>query len=65
MKTFYNNTKEAAISPDLDGKVTLFLNTDWKIFGGKTVKSIKRVIPQAIPPFTGLLFTYQKLSPLE
>ena len=52
--------KEATISPKLNGKVTLLINTDWELFGGKTVKSIKRGVPQVIPPFTGILFTYQK-----
>lgn len=51
--------KEASIAPKLDGKVTLLLNTDWELFGGKTIKSIKRTIPKTILPFTGLLFTYQ------
>ncbi len=54
--------KEASITPELDGKVTLLLNTDWELFGGKTIKSVKRTIPQTILPFTGLLFTYQKSS---
>lgn len=37
---------------------TMLLNTDWEHFGGKTIKSGKRTIPQIIMPFTGLLFTY-------
>ncbi len=57
--------KEASIAPKLDGKVTLLLNTDWKLFGGKTIKSIRRTIPKTILPFTGLLFTYQQSSALE
>ena len=62
---FNFSDKEATISPELDGKVTMVLNTDWEQFGGKTVKSLKRTIPQTLPPFTGLLFTYQKLSALQ
>lgn len=51
--------KEALIAPDIDGKVSLLLNTDWELFGGKAKKSIKRSVPKTISPFTGLLFTYQ------
>lgn len=51
--------KEAAIEPKLDGSVTMLLNTDWEQFGGNTVKSLKRSLPQTIPAFTGILFTYR------
>ncbi len=57
--------KEASIAPELDGRVTLLLNTDWELFGGKTKKTIKRAVPKTILPFTGLLFTYQRSSALE
>ncbi len=56
---FNFSDKEASIAPELDGKVTLLLNTDWELFGGKTKKSIEKTIPQTILPFTGLMFTYQ------
>lgn len=42
--------KEASIDPELSGKVTLLLSTDWEMFGGKTVKSKKRTVPQTISP---------------
>lgn len=57
--------KEVAIAPELKGKVTLLVNTDWELFGGKTIKSIKRTVPQTILPFTGFLFTYQNIPTLE
>ena len=62
---FNFSDKEAAIAPEFDGKVSMLLNTDWEQFGGYTVKSLKRSLPQTISPFTGLLFTYQKSSVSE
>lgn len=57
---FNFSDKEAVIAPELDGKVTMILNTDWKEFHGQTDKSLKKSIPQTLPPFTGLLFYYRK-----
>lgn len=56
---FNFSDKEAFISPILDKKVSMLLNTDWQEFGGNTIKSLKRSLPQTIPAFTGILFTYQ------
>lgn len=56
---FNFSDKEAFILPKLDKKVSMLLNTDWQEFGGNTVKSLKRSLPQTIPAFTGILFTYQ------
>ncbi len=54
---FNFSDKEAAISPELDGKVTMLLNTDWELFGGKTSKSIKKSLIKTIPRFTGILYS--------
>ena len=48
--------KDAAIAPELDGKVTMLLNTDWEPFGGKTKRAIRKSIPDTIPAFSGMLF---------
>ena len=47
---------EATISPDIEAKTTLLLSTDWEAYGGKTKKSLKRLLPKTISPYTGLLF---------
>lgn len=58
--TLFNfSDKEATIAPELDRKVTMLLNTDWELFGGKTPKSIKKSLIKTIPPFTGMLYSYQ------
>ena len=54
---FNFSDKEAFIAPELDGKVTMLLNTDWESFGGKTKKSTARKQAISIQPYTGMLFS--------
>lgn len=54
--------KEATVAPELDGNVTILMNTDWEMFGGQTAKSIKKTICKTIPPFTGMLYSYKKIG---
>lgn len=53
---FNFSDEEASIAPEWDEDATLLLNTDWEAFGGRSVQSFKRSLPQTIPPLTGLLF---------
>lgn len=57
--------QEAAVSTEIDGKMTLLLNTDWERFGGKTAESVKPSIPSMLPPFTGILFECQASGTFE
>lgn len=57
---FNFSDKEATVMPELDGNFSLLLNTDWEQFGGNTPKSMKKTLVRTIPPFTGILYTYQK-----
>lgn len=59
---FNFSDKEASIDPKLNGKLTMILNTDWELFGGQTAKSMKKSIPEKVPPFTGLLYTCHKAN---
>ena len=60
LAVFNFSDKEATIEPKLSGKVTMLLNTDWEMFGGRTAKSFKKSLVKTLPPFTGLLYTYPK-----
>ena len=62
---FNFSDKDAAIAPELNGNVTMLLNTDWEQFGGQTAKSTKKTLVKNIPPFTGLLYTYPKANESE
>lgn len=62
---FNFSNKETTIAPELNGNVTMLLNTDWELFGGQTVKSLKKSLLKTIPPFTGLLYAYRKTSDSE
>ena len=62
---FNFSDKETAIASELAGKVTMLLNTDWKMYGGNKAKSHKRTVAKTIPPFTGILYSYQKSTTLE
>ena len=53
---FNFSDREATIAPELPGKLTMLLNTDWEEFGGKSRKIKKRTLPGSIPSFTGLLY---------
>ena len=57
--------QEAAVSPEIDGKMTLLLNTDRERFGGKTAESVKPSIPSMLLPFTGILFECQASGAFE
>lgn len=59
LSIFNFSNEEVTIAPKLNGKVTMSLNTDWEIFGGKTPKSIEKLLIKTIPPFTGILYDYQ------
>ena len=50
---------EATIVPELDGKVTMLLNTDWEPFGGSTKQSTQKRVPEKIAAFCGYLFLVQ------
>lgn len=52
--------KEATITPELGGKVTMLLNTDWEQFGGRTKRSAIRRVPATIAPYSGMIFSYIK-----
>ena len=60
LAVFNFSDKEATIEPKLSGKVTMLLNTDWEMFGGRTAKSFKKSLVNTIPPFTGLLYSYHE-----
>lgn len=59
---FNFSDKEAAITPEQDGKVTMLLNTDWEHFGGSAVQSRNSKVATRIAPYSGILYrvTYQK-----
>ncbi len=65
LAVFNFSDKEAKIEPELSGKVTMLLNTDWELFGGQTAKSALKTLVKTIPPFTGLLYSHQKTSDSE
>lgn len=52
--------KEATITPELGGKVTMLLNTDWEQFGGRTKRSAIRRVPATIASYSGMIFSYIK-----
>lgn len=56
---FNFSDKEATIAPELDGKVTMLLNTDWEPFGGSTKRSMQMRVPDTISAFCGYLFSMQ------
>lgn len=49
--------KKAVIAPNLDGKVTMLLNTDWEPFGGNTKRRNCKEILETLPAFGGMLFS--------
>jgi len=54
---FFNfSYMEATIAPELNGKVTMLLHTDWDAFGGNTRRSMKRSIENQLPPYCGILY---------
>ena len=56
---FNFSDKDAVIAPELDGKVTMLLNTDWEPFGGSTKRSMQMRVPDTISAFCGYLFSMQ------
>lgn len=56
---FNFSDKDAFIAPELDGDVTMLLNTDWEAFGGNTVRSVQKRVPETIQAFCGCLFSVQ------
>ena len=57
---FNFSDKEAALSPELDAKVTMLLNTDWEMFGGHTKRTAAKRVPSTIAPYSGIVFSYVK-----
>lgn len=57
---FNFSDREAALAPELDGKATMLLNTDWEPFGGKTKRLMRKRIPSSIPAFCGMVFSLCK-----
>ena len=57
---FNFSDREAALAPELHGKVTMLLNTDWEPFGGKTKRLMRKRIPDSIPAFCGMVFSLCK-----
>lgn len=54
---FNFSDKKAVIAPNLDGKVTMLLNTDWEPFGGNTKRRNCKEILETLPAFGGMLFS--------
>lgn len=53
---FNFSDKEASIAPELDGKVTMLLNTDWESFGGKVKENKAQSVSQIISPYSGQIY---------
>ncbi|MBQ8143461.1 MAG: 1,4-alpha-glucan branching protein GlgB [Butyricicoccus sp.] len=56
---FNFSDRAAAIDPDLTGRVTMLLHTDWEPFGGSTPRSAKRTLVKTLPPYSGVLYRCQ------
>ena len=56
MAIFNFSDKEVTITPELDGNVTMLLNTDWECFGGGTPKKRHNKLSVKIPPLSGLVY---------
>lgn len=50
--------QQADIAPEINGRVTMLLNTNWEPFGGKEKRSAIHSIPLKIAPFSGMIFAY-------
>lgn len=61
LAVFNFSDKESTINPELNGKLTMLLNTDWEQFGGKTSMSTTELINKSIPPFTGILYSLSNI----
>jgi len=53
---FNFSDKEATIAPELDGKVTMLLNTDWEAFGGDARCATMKSIEKQLPSYCGVLY---------
>ncbi len=60
LTVFNFSDKEAMLSPELGGQLTMLLNTDWELFGGKTRKAVLKKIPAKICPYSGMIFSYKE-----
>ncbi len=49
--------KAAIIEPDVQGSVTMLINSDWQDFGGKTKKAARRRIMKRLPAYTGVVYS--------
>lgn len=49
---------EVQIQPKLKGKFILLINSDWDIYGGNSIKKVKRSLIKTVPPFTAMLYKY-------
>ena len=53
---FNFSDRDASIAPEVKGKVTMLLNTDWEQYGGKTKHCSTASIPTVMQPYSGLLY---------
>ena len=53
---FNFSDKKVTIAPELDGRATMLLHTDWEAFGGNTRRSVKRTMEKLLPPYCGILY---------
>ncbi len=49
--------KAAIIEPDVQGDVSMLINTDWQDFGGKTKKAARRRIMKRLPAYSGVVYS--------
>ena len=49
--------REAVISPRLEGKLSLLLDTQWQSFGGQCPRRRSRSLIRTLPPFGGAVYS--------
>ena len=49
--------KAAIIEPDVQGSVSMLVNSDWQDFGGKTKKAARRRIMKRLPAYSGVIYS--------
>jgi len=58
MLVFLNfSDKAAIIEPDVQGSVSMLINSDWQDFGGKTKKAARRRIMKRLPAYSGVIYS--------
>ena len=54
---FFNFSDKAAImEPDVYGKVSMLINSDWDIYGGGTKKAARQRIMKRLPAYSGVVY---------